>query len=400
VPQVNPAVLRWARTTAGLQEAEAAAKINLAAARGQTAEERLQALEEGDEVPSRPLLLRMAHAYRRPLLTFYLSKPPRVVSRGEDFRTLPDEEAAEDEPVLDALLRGIQARQGMVRAALEDEGVTIQHDFVGSASMDDGVDALVENIREQLDLPLTEFRKARTAEDAFDTLRAVVERKGVFVLLVGDLGSHHSALDAEVFRGFALADNVAPFIVINDRDARAAWSFTLMHELAHIWLGYTGVSGGSPEQRIERFCNDVASEYLLPEREAVRLEVNARGSTRELAEQITGFASRFRVSSSLVAYKIYRLGKINVDQWRSLRRYFKQLWLSERERRRGSDNEDSSGPTYYVVRRHRIGKALLSTTARLMANGDLTTSKAAIVLGVKPNQVSPLMELQRPRKAS
>lgn len=40
-----------------------------------------------------------------------------------------------------------------------------------------------------------------TADDSFKQLRTATETLGVFVLLVGDLGSHHSALSEEVFRG-------------------------------------------------------------------------------------------------------------------------------------------------------------------------------------------------------
>jgi Zn-dependent peptidase ImmA (M78 family) len=82
-------------------------------------------------------------------------------------------------------------------------------------------------------------------------------------LLAGNLGSHHSAIPVSAFRGFAIADPIAPFIVINDGDAKAAWSFTLLHELVHLWLGATGVSGGVPEMQIERFCNEVAGAFLL-----------------------------------------------------------------------------------------------------------------------------------------
>jgi Zn-dependent peptidase ImmA (M78 family) len=88
-----------------------------------------------------------------------------------------------------------------------------------------------------LQFDLRVFRAQRTAEDAFKYLRTQVERTGVFVLLIGNLGSHHSNVSVEVFRGFALADDVAPFIVVNDQDAKVAWSFTVLHELVHIWLG-------------------------------------------------------------------------------------------------------------------------------------------------------------------
>jgi hypothetical protein len=46
----------------------------------------------------------------------------------------------------------------------------------------------------------------------------------------------------DVFRGFALADDLAPFIVINDNDP--AHSFTLPHELVHISGSAQAVSAG------------------------------------------------------------------------------------------------------------------------------------------------------------
>ena len=69
----------------------------------------------------------------------------------------------------------------------------------------------------------------------------------------GDLGSHHTTIDVKVFRGFALADRFAPFVVINDKDAAEAWSFTLLHELCHLFLGETGVSAAKIDGAIKRF---------------------------------------------------------------------------------------------------------------------------------------------------
>jgi Zn-dependent peptidase ImmA (M78 family) len=115
----------------------------------------------------------------------------------------------------------------------------------------------------------------------------------VFVLLLGNLGSHHTNIDAEVFRGFAVADPLAPFIVINDQDARPAWSFTALHELAHLWLGATGVSGQSLEAQIERYCNDVAGEILLPTAEVTRVLAGLRRlPLPEAIETVTQFANQ------------------------------------------------------------------------------------------------------------
>ena len=97
------------------------------------------------------------------------------------------------------------------------------------------------------------------------------------MLGLGDLGSYHTELNVEVFRGFALADEFAPFVVINPRDAAAARCFTLLHELVHLWLGEPGISGGDPLDPVEVFCNKVASNFLLPDEElATALDLNRR----------------------------------------------------------------------------------------------------------------------------
>ena len=232
MPTVNPAILEMARETAGLSLEEAARRVGVKDARGVRGPERLAALEAGVKEPSRPQLLRMAKQYRRPLLVFYLSAPPRTGNRGQDFRTLPDDYVGEQEPLLDALVRDVLARQALLKSAIEDEDEAEPLPWIGSAAVSEDPALLVEAMRRALDLSLSEFRAQGDPGSAFALLRERVERLRVFVVLISNLGSHHTGLGLEVFRGLAVADPVAPFIVINDQDSRAAWSFTLLHELA------------------------------------------------------------------------------------------------------------------------------------------------------------------------
>jgi Zn-dependent peptidase ImmA (M78 family) len=222
-------------------------------------------------------------------------------------------------------------------------------------------------------------------------LREGVEQAGVYVLLIGDLGSHHSAIDLQTFRGFALADEIAPFIVINDRDSKAAWSFTLMHELAHLFLGQTGVSGQDSRLAIEQF-NDVASEYLLPNAELRALAALPVTDFAALQATIGDFAGKRNVSSSMVAYRLYRSGSLGQQQWQQLRRTFRDHWIQSQADRRERARVQEGGPSYYVVKRHRLGSALIDSVRRMLRGGDLTTSKAGKVLGVKPQQVQALVE--------
>lgn len=387
---VNPQILTWARETAGLSLPDAAHKLAIGAARGIAPEDRLAAFERGEEKITRPLLLKMAKQYRRPLITFYLRETPVRGDRGEDFRTLP-ERHDDAEALVDALLRDVRARQGMVRSILEDEEDAERLPFIGSVRMADGVEKVVQAIRRTVGVDLTEFRAQSSPEGAFALLREKVESLGVFVLLAGNLGSHHTALDVEVFRGFALADDLAPFIVINDLDARAAWSFTLLHELTHLWLGQTGVSGSYSETQVERFCNEVASHLLLPSLELEEMDWHVADGLPATVKSISEFAAERHLSRSMVAYRLHGAGVLSPPQWQALRGIFRQQWQHARAARRDQNREREGGPNYYVVRRHRIGAALLKFVAQNLNAGSLSVTKASRVLGVKPRSVAPLL---------
>ena len=262
-------------------------------------------------------------------------------------------------------------------------------EFVGAATMDVGVQALARSIEQKLGVTRMQYRTQKDAESAFDLLRERTEHAGVFVMLAGNLGSHHSTISVEAFRGFAIADRIAPFIVINDGDAKAAWSFTLLHELAHLWLGATGVSGGAPEMQIERFCNDVAAEFLLSRAELQAIDVDGLEIDAQIAV-ITDHANRWRVSRQMVAYGLYKARRISLDTWKALEAGIRELWAADR-RREKDRSKGLGGPSYYVVRRHRLGRAMLDFARRYTDAGALSPSKAAKVLGVRPRAVYPLL---------
>jgi hypothetical protein len=244
---IQPKLLTWARETAGLSLDDATRALGLTDARGRTGGQRLEAMELGEDEPTRPVLLKMAKTYRRPLLVFYLAEPPKTGDRGQDFRTLPGHEKFN--PEIDALLRDIKARQGLIRSMLEDDKAE-PLEFVSSATIELPAPKLAARMAERLNFSLARYRATKTPDEAFTYLRETIEASGVYVLLLGNLGSHHTNIPVEVFRGFALADNIAPLIVINDQDAKTAWSFTALHELAHLWLGQTGISGTDSENKI------------------------------------------------------------------------------------------------------------------------------------------------------
>ena len=393
VTGVNPEILIWARETAGLDLETAARKISLNAARGVSGADRLAAIEAGHEAPSSSVLERMAQQYHRPLLTFYMPEVPRPADIGQDFRTLPDE-GDPSNVLLATLLRDVKARQSLVRDTLEDDDDAVEVAFVGAQAGTGDPRTLAAALIEAVGFDRREFRASGSADDAFTYLRSLVEAKGVFVLLAGDCGHWSTAIEVKVFRGFAIADRLAPFIVVNDQDARSAWSFTLLHELAHLLLGESGVSGGPPEGAVEKLCNDAAAAVLIDRAEIADLPLSGGAAD---VRHIDALADRARVSRTMIAYQLHLAGRITLDRWEGLRDQFRAEWMAIKERERERNRAKDGGPNWYIVRRHRLGAALLDVARRGMAEGSLTPTRAARMLGVKPMAVYPL--LAEPRRA-
>ncbi len=393
VAQLNPAILIWARETAGLDVETAARKISLNAARGVSGADRLAALEAGDDVPSPAVLRKMAQQYHRPLLTFYMAEPPVAAELGQDFRTLPDQGDPAN-VLLATLLRDVKARQALVREALEDDEYAEAVALVGAEWRTKDAESLSAALIEAIGFDRAAFRARKNVDDAFAYLRGLIEAKGVFVLLAGDCGHHTTAIDVNAFRGFAIADVMAPFIVVNDQDAKSAWSFTLLHELAHILIGQSGVSGGAPQGAVERLCNDTAAATLITDAEIANLPLSGTGAD---VRQISTLADRAKVSRTMIAYQLYRAERIESDDWVVYREQFRSEWLANKARQKENNRGSEGGPSWYVVRRHRLGAALLAVARQGMADGSLTPTRAARMLGVKPMNVYPL--LAEPRRA-
>jgi len=384
MPAVSPQILVWARESAGYDLAGAAKKLGIADTKNASAIEKLEAYEAGVNPPSRSLLVRMSKQYRRPLLTFYLNGPPVTGYRGEDYRTLSNDVDPSENALVDALVRDIKVRQGIVKDALISAQEREPLEFVDSFDIAEGANKLTTRIRETLEFDLATFRKQRQQGEAFGYLRSKIENIGVFTLLLGNLGSYHTNLSTDVFRGFALSDNIAPFLVVNDQDAKAAWSVTLLHEFAHIWLGRTGISGAKFNRTVEKFCNEVASEFLLPESELGSLfDFETLLEFEDSIISIDAFAGARKLSSRLVAYRLFRRKAINQKQFNALCEHFYERWIDKRRKQKAKARDDDRGPSYYVLKRHRVGTALVEASERLLRTGELSTTKAARVLGVR-----------------
>src|SRR5690606_8058998 len=130
-----------------------------------------------------------------------------------------------------------QSRQEWYRNYALENSVAA-HEFVGSATTTTAPTLVADQIRDMLSFDLTKRGMFSDSEDALRQLIDRIEAIGVLVMVNGIVGANtHRALNPQEFRGFALADPLAPLIFVNGADTKAAQIFTVIHELAHIWLG-------------------------------------------------------------------------------------------------------------------------------------------------------------------
>ena len=158
------------------------------------------------------------------------------------------------------------------------------------------------------------------------------------------------------------------------------------------------IMGEAKKTRIERFCNDVASEFLLPYNTFAY--VGHLTSYEQAAETIRNVASEANVSESMTAYRFWRANRIDDDIYRQLVATFTTRWYNTEAKSNLVKQNSKSGPSYYTVQRHRLGKALINLVGRNLKNENLTHTKAAMILGVNPGNVESLLKGARTESGS
>ena len=382
---INYRVLEWARAEAGYSLSEAAELANISHTKKKRAEERLDEWEKGKDYPTHNQLAKLAKAYFRPVTTFYMSRHPVPDSDVADFRTLADEDVGKLSPTLRALVAKMKARQLEVRNLLEEwEQLPEPLPFVGSFRDNKNVDAVAKDIERVLQLPLSRREGLPGNAALLRLIRNSAEDAGIYVLAQGDLGSYHTDIQPSVFRGFALADPSVPFIVLNDNDAKAAQTFTLVHELAHLWIGDTGISNYDPfdggvGHENERFCNSVSAEFLMP-RAAITRAWGAYFEL-ELENAVAVLANDFGISRAAAANRLWKLDLIPAKSWWELYEGYRNEWAAIKAKLREVEKKP---PLYFPTKKMQLGRRLIRTVLGAVEAGEITYTRAARILDAAP----------------
>lgn len=383
--KINPAILRWARQRLGLTEAEVARKVGL-----KDRPERLQMWERGENLPTFRQAQELARTLRIPFGYLFLTEPPATSLPVPDFRVLPESEQGLFSPDLEDVLNDALRKQEWLRERRIQEGYP-PLPFIGRFSWQAAVKLVSDDIRQVLALPLPTARDAKSAEEHLRTLVQHAEQAGIVILQSGYVGSNtRRTLSVTEFRGFALADPYAPLVFINARDTVNGRIFTLAHELAHLWAGTTGISNPRPELTtegqpgIERWCNQVAAELLLPGEILAERRQN-QPLTIDMAQKL---AREFRVSVLVVLIRGYEIGILPEEVFR--RAYAQALQEMQQALAKEPENANDGGDFYRnLPKRH--GRLLLGEVAHALREGSILYQEASQLLNVTPQTLETIL---------
>src|ERR1700738_808855 len=291
--QLQPKVLKWVRERASLGTAQLAKKIGVQ-------EKRLKQWEETGEL-SDSAARRLAQKTYAPFGYLFFPEPLDEKLPISDFRRVSQAGKTRPTPNLLDVLYHARRRQDWYRDYLIGN-LEKPLPFVGKATLQTPPATTAKDIRKTIGIGPNVTASCQNWEDAMRRQIEATEDARILVLRSSIAeGNTRRPLSVDEFRGFALSDKYAPLIFINGADARSAQMFTLAHEIAHIWLGESGISNldrtypaGNP---IEKYCNSVAAEVLLP-LDVIHAQWRQRAN---LENEVSRLSHRYKVSRVVVA---------------------------------------------------------------------------------------------------
>lgn len=365
---LSPEVLQWAAKKVGLSMEDLGSRV--------AAPTKMGAFLDGKLTPAQAE--KVASIAKVPFGYLFLSAPPELTRpQLPDLRQLTDADPLSDN-FYDALADVLKKQEWFADHLREGEmsGPAFVGKFAGQAGPD-VASKIASEISAIIALTADERRKQTTVETFYSLLASRIEAAGILVFKSGIVGANTKRpLSYKEFRGFAIADPLAPAIFVNGADWPSSWAFTLIHETAHIWLGESGVSNNSastsakPAGEIEVTCNRIAAEVLTPEKEFLK-QWHAVD-----ASQLTLLSRHFRVSQLVIARRALDLGLIAIDTY---------IAVAEESRKAAARLEPGgSGFNNILVRN---GKRLTQAVVSRALAGDMMLRDAGSMLNASPRSI-------------
>lgn len=343
---------------------------------------------EGAWAPTTKQLEEFAAKTHVSLATLLSSEVPTFDLQIADYRTKPSvsnaHRTSEPSPELFDTIDHMMLRQAWMREYFSEEG-HLPIDFVGQyrqRTKKNVLDEIVNKMRADLDLPIGWTFSIGTYGDAIRTFKNAAEEAGISVVINGIVNDNtHRFLSVEEFRGFVLADDIAPLVFINGKDAKSAQMFTLAHEIAHLYFATTGVVSPDIDNTeltgSEDLCDAIAAEFLVPSGSFLSFW---NGSEKDEYETIGNAAKRYKVSFVVCARKARDMKLISEE-------YFFDYYYRHKAEIEALPDIIKKSPrgNYYNTKQYRLGNVFGQAIFAAVQSQKVSYGEAFRLTGLNAN---------------
>lgn len=356
---ITPSVLEWAIKRAGVS--------------AESIHKKAEQWVSGKARPTFKQAVDIAKTLQIPFGYLWLKEPPKEQEIIPDLRTIGNGGLAQIPLELKTVVNDVKQKQEWFKEYAKTNGI-LKCEAIGRFKGSDDTQEIADDVTARLeiqDLVGSGCDKDRMLKNLIEK----IEKLGILVMRNSILrGNTKKKLNLDTFRGFVIFDEFAPLIFINTNDSKAGQIFTLMHEVAHLWIGQSGISDSDIREnnKIELACNEIAAKILMP-------KTKIQKAFREFDDDrwLECIADRFSVSTLAVLNRLRSLSLL------ALRRY-QELYNAELERlSRIPKTRPSGAPPPEVMVRVRNGYLFTFVVTSSVLSGDETYTNGASLLGFK-----------------
>lgn len=375
--EVKPEIIKWSIETSGWNIPQLSEKLKVS-------EEIIQKWIKSEKYPTLRQLEILAKYTKRPLSVFFLPSPPKEKPLPKDYRMLPGREGIFSVETFLAI-REVRKLQKIGKILLENLGISIKPN-VKPITLDDDPREIAQEYRKVFQVNEEIQKKWKDAYEAFNFLRKEIEKFNIFVFQI--------SMPVEDARGFTLADEEPFVIIVNSKENIEPRLFTLIHELGHALLRESGIdlpekSLMLPEKmefnRIERWCNEFASELLFPQSVAERVFKENKPILFE-KETLRKLSKTYKISKTMLLYNTVKLGYLNKEKYEEIVKkikFYEQKGFIQPERRCVTEK----------------GEKFVFLVESNLEKGNITFDQALEYLGVKVRHYEKILQsIKRLRK--
>lgn len=324
-----------------------------------------------------PQIKKFATSAKVPFGFLFLPSPPEKYQPNNelvDFRTVNNRQPLSND-FLD-VYKDVEHKQSWYRDYLISIDAR-KLEFVGKYQDKRAVpnNEIAADIRETIGL-FNIAANLKTADEYYSALVKRCEDAGISIFKNSVVvNSNRRRLSSDEFRGFVIADAYAPAIFINGDDTKYANIFTLAHELAHIWLGESGISDVeiSSRNNSEIKCNAIAAEVLVPNKDFMYQWENIHADFRE---KVSTLNKIFKVSELVIARIALTNQKISQDNYKTIHAEVIKRWIDKKRKEKESEGAVPPKIILPLKNSYRITKTIID----LVKSNQMEPGEAAILL--------------------